>query len=163
MLHPWSTSPAQSLFVEAHLLPKVSTWRHIPCPKSLRGGTSPAQSLNVEAHLLSTVSAWRHISCPKSQRGGTSPVHSLYVEAHLLPKVSTWRHISCPKCLAHEPSLTSRRLKLAINYVLKLKCLPENPAYSCVFEPKTSNYLKNQRRKFHLSVSVSYLTWRNPI
>ena len=37
---------------------------------------------------------------------------------------------------AHEPSLTSRRLKLAINYVLKLKSLPENPAYSCVFEPE---------------------------
>ena len=46
----------------------------------------------------------------------TSPAQSVYVEAH-------------------EPSLTSRHLKLSLNYVLKLKYLPENPAYSCVFEP----------------------------
>ena len=44
----------------------------------------------------------------------TSPAQSLYIEAH-------------------EPSLTIRRLKLSLNYVLKLKSLPENPAYSCVF------------------------------
>ena len=63
---------------------------------------------------------------------------------------------------AHEPSLTTRRLKLSLSYVLKLKSLPENPAYSCVFEPentelfeesesivvflnpKTPNYWKNR-------------------
>ena len=39
----------------------------------------------------------------------TSPAQSLYVEVH-------------------EPSLTSRRLKLSLNYVLKLKSLLENPA-----------------------------------
>ena len=30
---------------------------------------------------------------------------------------------------AHEPSLASRRLKLALNYVIKLKSPQENPAY----------------------------------
>ena len=49
----------------------------------------------------------------------TSPAQSLYIEAH-------------------EPSLTTRRLKLSLNYVLKLKSLPENPAYSCVFEPENT-------------------------
>ncbi len=44
----------------------------------------------------------------------TSPVKSLYVEAD-------------------ETSLTHRRIKLAMNYLLKLKSLPENPAYDCVF------------------------------
>ena len=44
----------------------------------------------------------------------TSPVKSLYVEAG-------------------EPSLSLRRLKLSLNYVTKLKSLPNNPAYSCVF------------------------------
>ena len=39
----------------------------------------------------------------------TSPAQSRYIEAH-------------------EPSLTTRRLKLSLNYVLKLKSLPENPA-----------------------------------
>ena len=29
---------------------------------------------------------------------------------------------------AHELSLTTRRLKVSLNYVLKLKSLPENPA-----------------------------------
>ena len=49
----------------------------------------------------------------------TSPAQSLYIEAH-------------------EPSLTTHRLKLSVNYVLKLKSLPENPAYSCVFEPENT-------------------------
>ena len=49
----------------------------------------------------------------------TSPAQSLYIEAH-------------------EPSLTTHRLKLSLNYVLKLKSLPENPAYSCVFEPENT-------------------------
>ena len=35
-------------------------------------------------------------------------------------------------------SLTTRRLKLSLNYVLKLKSLPKNPAYSCVFEPENT-------------------------
>ena len=48
----------------------------------------------------------------------TSPVQSLYLKAY-------------------EPSLASRHLKLSLNYVLKLKSLLENPAYSCIFEPKT--------------------------
>ena len=39
---------------------------------------------------------------------------------------------------AHESSLTTCRLKLSLNYVLKLKSLPENPAYSCVFEPENT-------------------------
>ena len=35
-------------------------------------------------------------------------------------------------------SLKNRRKKLSINYVLKLKTCPENPAYSCVFESQNS-------------------------
>ena len=46
----------------------------------------------------------------------TSPVASLYAEAK-------------------EPSLANRRLKLTLNYVLKLKSCPDNPAYNCVFNP----------------------------
>ena len=46
----------------------------------------------------------------------TSPVKSLYAEAK-------------------EPSLAHRRLKLSLNYVLKLKSCPDNPAYDCVFNP----------------------------
>ena len=70
----------------------------------------------------------------------TSLAQSLYVEAH-------------------EPSLTSRRLKLSLNYVLKLKPLPENPVVSLSL--KTSNYLKNRSRKFHLSAPAFFHTWRN--
>ena len=50
----------------------------------------------------------------------TSPVQSLYVEAG-------------------EPSLSIRRTRLAMNYVLKLKSDPHNPAYKCVFNP---NFVK---------------------
>ena len=47
----------------------------------------------------------------------SSPVESLYVEAH-------------------EPPLEIRREKLALQYRLKLKANPENPAYDVVFNPK---------------------------
>ena len=58
----------------------------------------------------------------------TSPAQSLYIEAH-------------------EPSLTTRRLKLSLNYVLKLKSLPENPAYSCVFEPENTKLFEASESK----------------
>ena len=47
----------------------------------------------------------------------SSPVESLYVEAH-------------------EPPLEVRREKLILQYLLKLKANPENPAYDVVFRPK---------------------------
>ena len=56
----------------------------------------------------------------------TSPAQSLYIEAH-------------------EPSLTTRRLKLFLNYVLK--SLPEDPAYSCVFEPDNTKLFKGSESK----------------
>ena len=56
----------------------------------------------------------------------TSPAQSLYIEAH-------------------ELSLTTRRLKFSLNYVLKLKSLP----IVAFLNPKTPNYLKNRN-------------WRNP-
>ena len=43
----------------------------------------------------------------------TSPVDSLYVEAN-------------------EPSVNLRRLKLALQYIVKLKATIDNPAYNCV-------------------------------
>ena len=47
----------------------------------------------------------------------TSPAQSPYVEAH-------------------KPSPSFRRLKLSLSYVTKYKSHPDNPAYSCVFEPQ---------------------------
>ena len=73
----------------------------------------------------------------------TSPAQSLYIEAH-------------------EPSLTTRRLKLPLNYVLKLKSLPENPAYSCVFEPENTKLFEEPESKVHLLASAFFPTWRNP-
>ena len=50
----------------------------------------------------------------------TSPVESLYVEAN-------------------EPSIENRRIKLGMQYVIKLKAYPSNPAYDCVFNPLYEN------------------------
>ena len=47
----------------------------------------------------------------------TSPIQSLYVEAR-------------------EPSLENRRLKLSLQYTVKLKTNPLNPAHACVFHPE---------------------------
>ena len=58
----------------------------------------------------------------------TSPAQSLYMEAH-------------------EPSLTARRLKLSLNYVIKLKSLTENPAHSCVFEPENTKLFEESESK----------------
>ena len=41
----------------------------------------------------------------------------------------------------------NRRLKLSLNYVLKLKSLPENPACSCVFEPKNTKLFEESESK----------------
>ena len=35
--------------------------------------------------------------------------------------------------------------KLSMNYVLKLKTCPDNPAYSCVFEPPNSKLFEKSR------------------
>ena len=67
----------------------------------------------------------------------TSPAQSLYMKAH-------------------EPSLTIRRLKLSLNCFLKLKCLPENSAYSCLFEPENTKLFEESES------SAFSLTWRNP-
>ena len=54
-----------------------------------------------------------------------SPVESLYVEAH-------------------EPPLEIRKDKLALQYILKLKANPENPAYDVVFNPKHQDLFINK-------------------
>ena len=54
----------------------------------------------------------------------TSPVNNLYAKAQ-------------------EMSLKNRCKKLSMNYVLKLKTCPDNPAYSCVLNHQTQNSLKN--------------------
>ena len=50
----------------------------------------------------------------------TSPVESLYTEAN-------------------EPSLKERRIKLAIQYIIKLKAHPSNHAYQCIFHPENKH------------------------
>ena len=55
----------------------------------------------------------------------TSPVQSLYVKAG-------------------EASLSLRRLRLAMNYVLKLHSVPENPAYDSVVNPKFLSHFEAQ-------------------
>jgi hypothetical protein len=56
----------------------------------------------------------------------TSPVASLYVEAN-------------------EPPLDLRRIKLLLQYIVKLKTNPGNPAFDCVFNPQLEDlYDKNK-------------------
>ena len=63
---------------------------------------------------------------------------------------------------AHEPSLTTRRLKLSLNYILKLKSLPENPAYSRVFDPENTKLFEESELKVPPLVIRILPTWRNP-
>ena len=65
----------------------------------------------------------------------TSPVSSLYAKAQ-------------------EMSLKSRRKKLSMNYVLKLKTCLDNPAYSCIFEPPNSKLFEGSSLTLPLGLRV---------
>ena len=56
----------------------------------------------------------------------TSPVQSLYAEAG-------------------EPSLRHRRLKLSMNYFLKLKSLPDNPCHNVINNPPPSELFERTK------------------
>jgi ribonuclease HI len=57
----------------------------------------------------------------------TSPVESLYV-------------------LAKEPSLSLRRIKLSMQYLVKLKACPTNPAFDPIFHPKYCQIYANKEK-----------------
>ena len=44
---------------------------------------------------------------------------------------------------AQEMSLKNRRKKLSMNYILKLKTCPDNPAIAVFLNHQTQNFLKN--------------------
>ena len=75
---------------------------------------------------------------------------------------------------AHELSLTTHRVKLSLNYVLKLKSLLENPAYSCVFEPENTKlfgihilpHLEKSKLNLNLvddAPSLDIIPWKIPV
>ena len=68
----------------------------------------------------------------------TSPVTSLYAKAQ-------------------EMSLKNRHKKLSMNHVLKLKTCPDNPAYSCVFEPPNSKFFEKSKLTLSLGLCVLLL------
>ena len=68
----------------------------------------------------------------------TSPIPSLHTEAG-------------------ETSLELRRLKLTLNYVLKLKSDPTNPAYDSVFNPKCVDYFNLPTTKATPPLSIRVL------
>jgi ribonuclease HI len=68
----------------------------------------------------------------------TSPVESLYV-------------------LAKEPSLTLRRIKLSLQYIVKLAACPNNPAFESVFHPKFEHvYEAKQKAIRPLGLRMKY-------
>ena len=99
------------------------------------------------------------------------------LSTHLLPKVYLDAHepslaLADPPGTRrpwHSPSLAlavvapgTRRLKLALNYVLKLKYLLENQLTAAFFETKNVKLFEDHIFFLnHLSASVSYLTRRN--
>ena len=76
--------------------------------------------------------------------------YGIWIRFTIKACVSRWglsAHLRLSYTEAHEPSLTSRRLNLFLNYVLKLKSLPENPAYSCVFETENIKLFEESESK----------------
>ncbi|GFN87431.1 RNA-directed DNA polymerase from mobile element jockey [Plakobranchus ocellatus] len=108
---------------------------------------------SLKTHVLRALDSIHHQGlriAPGSFR--TSPIKSLYTEAG-------------------EPSLEHWRIKLAFNYVLKLKSLPRNPCHDVVFETLLSDFsadtksgpnlvastferIKNAKINIHLSLTL---------
>ena len=87
--------------------------------------------------------------CVRISQSVDSEAIGSYPPSGLSNRFGCFPLISCSKSIieAHEPSLTTRRLKLSLNYVLKLKSLPENPAYSCVLEPENTKLFEDSESK----------------
>ena len=52
------------------------------------------------------------------------------------------------------PPLSLRRTKLALQYCLKLKSNPANPAYSCVFQPKFQDAFEGNPKRGPLGIHM---------
>ena len=86
------------------------------------------------------------IHCVRISPSVDSETVGSYPPSGLANRLGCFLHISCSKS-THEPLLTTHRLKLSLNYVLKLKSLLENPAYSCVFEPENTKLFEESEPK----------------
>ena len=65
----------------------------------------------------------------------TSPVKSLYAEAG-------------------EPSLEHRRIKLSLNYSIKMKSLPKNPCHDSIYNSSTPDFYENKKSEPCLGARV---------
>ena len=69
-------------------------------------------------------------------------------------------HVQSLYSKAQEPSLSSRRLKLSLNYVLKLNSLPKIRLTAVFLNLKMLVFMKIIPPKFYLLVSECFRTWR---
>ena len=72
-----------------------------------------------------------------------------YPPSGLAIRIGCFPHISCSKSI-HRSTWTvvnHSPIKLSLNYVPKLKSLPENPADSCVFEPENAKLFEESESK----------------
>ena len=81
-------------------------------------------------------------SASKTALAQLDPVHN----QGLRPTLWAFRYspVESLNVEAHEPPLEIRRDKLALQYILKLKANPENPAYDVVFNLKHQELYKNE-------------------
>ena len=88
--------------------------------------------------------------CVRISPSVDSETTASYSPSGLANCVGCFPHISCSKSI-HKSTWTVINyspLKLSLNYVLKLKSVPENPAYSCVFEPQNTKLFEESESKF---------------
>ncbi len=80
------------------------------------------------------------------------PVHTQAIRICLGAFRSSPRESLCVE--ADEPPLTLRRTKLALQYCLKVKSNPTNPAYSCVFHPKFQDAFEGNPERGPLGIRM---------
>ena len=90
--------------------------------------------------------------------GGVIAWPSTSLSGLSLGSPGVWSYVFQPLFVeAGETSLELRRLKLTLNYVLKLKSVPTNPACDSVFNPKCVDYFNLPTTKATPPLSIRVL------
>ena len=77
----------------------------------------------------------------------------LRIEKHLMQYTIkafgyAWELFKLLQSTVCKPPLDLRRLKLTLQYIVKLKANIDNPAYDCVFNPQYENFDDKNKKKY---------------
>jgi hypothetical protein len=114
--------------------------------KKVLANTKWGANKNTLLHLYrSSIRSKLDYSCILYRAARTSCIKALYAMHHHGLRLCTGAYRTSLYVEANEPPLDLRRVKLLLQYIIKLKANSDNPAFRCVFHPQFENlYDKNK-------------------